>query len=132
MTYCTPLELKEFTGASPEHFRLEKTDTVGLETILGKWITQSKDLIDKYCKQNFETETPEAIKNICLRLASNMVAMATVRRDTPIVKVNDWSVQISSSNVFTNDLKSDLRDGNFVVDKSTKSDSVDFFAITGD
>lgn len=132
MTYCTSTELKEFTGSTPEIFRLEKDDNEGLETLLQKWINQSKGLIDSYCHQNFDTETPEAINNICLRLASNMVALAIARRDTPLVKVNDWSVQISSSNVFTNDLKADLKEGNFVKDKSAKSDTVEFLAITGD
>lgn len=132
MSYCTPLELRELTGATPQNFRLEKTDDDGLNTLFTKWITQSKDLIDTYCHQTFNTETPPAIQNICLRLAANMVAMATARRDTPLIKVNDWSIQISSSKVFTADLKEDLRDGGFVKDKSNISDNIEFFAITGD
>lgn len=132
MTYCTPEELRQFTGASPENFRLEKTDEEGLLSLLQTWINQSKGLIDSFCHQNFDTETPPAISNVCLRLASNMVALAVSRRDTPLIKVNDWSIKISSSNVFSEDLKADLRDGGFVLDKSTKSDSIDFLAITGD
>jgi len=46
------------------------------------------------------------------------------------VKVDDWKVAISSSSIFTNDLKSDLKP--FVVDKSRVSDKIDFFSITGD
>ncbi len=132
MSYCTADDVITLTGARPEMFRLEKNDTTGLENKINEWILQSKDLIDNYCHQKFNENTPPAIKNICIRLTSNMVAMATARRDTPLIKVNDWNVKVTSSAIFTQDLKDDLRDGKFVLDKSHKSDSVEFFAITGD
>jgi len=58
-----------------------------------------------------------------------MVALAVARRETALVKVNDWTIKISDDNVFNDSLKADLNP--FVVDKSTKSDNVDFSAVTG-
>jgi hypothetical protein len=59
-----------------------------------------------------------------------MVAFSQTRRDTPIVKVDDWKVAITSSAIFTNDLKYDLNP--FVVKKDKQLDKVNFFTITGD
>ena len=70
------------------------------------------------------------MKNVAIRLVANMIALHTARRDTPITKVNDWSVTIISSRIFTDDLKEDL--SAFVREKSNKSDTIEFFAITGD
>lgn len=130
MTYCTPSEVKTLTGIKPQHLRLEKEDDAGLTTILTGWIGQCKSLIDSHCHTNFDDSTPLAVSNVCLRMAANMVAFAQARKDTPLVKVNDWKIQITSSEIFTQDLKDDLEP--FVVDKSNKSDKIDFFAITGD
>jgi hypothetical protein len=132
MTYCAAEDLKQLTGIKPEHLRLEKEDVDGLDAILNDWILQAKGLIDSYCHTNFDNDIPAAVENVCLRLAANMVALSQTRKGTPLIKVNDWKVGISSSAIFTQDLKDDLKDGNFVVDKSNKSDSIDFFAITGD
>jgi hypothetical protein len=44
--------------------------------------------------------------------------------------VNDWRVEVSSSEIFPKELREDLDP--FVVEKSNKTDTVDFFTITGD
>ena len=60
-----------------------------------------------------------------------MVALAQARKDTPVIKVNDWTIKTVGSDIFTEDLKDDLAP--FVHErKSYKSDKIDFFAITGD
>lgn len=132
MAYCTADEVIQLTGIRPEQVRLEKGDTEGLTSLLGKWIGYCKSLIDGFCHKTFDDNTPGGVAVVCLRMAANMVALSQTRKDTPLIKVNDWKVGISSSAIFTQDLKDDLKDGGFVVDKSNKSDSVDFFAITGD
>lgn len=127
-------EIIEFTGIKPKTFRLEKDDENGLKEIIRKWILQSQGLICSYCNHNFneeEDEVPPAVQNVCLRLTANMVALAQARKDTPVVKVNDWSIQTVSSDIFTDDLKDDLEP--FLHErKSYKSDRIEFFAITGD
>lgn len=124
-------ELKEFTGVKPEHLKLKKQDDTELDKILVKWITQSESLIKSYTHNDLKKEKEkEAVKNICLRLAANMIALAIERRDTPRTIVSDWSIKVSSSKIFTEDLKEDLAP--FVIEKSNKSDVVSFYAITGD
>jgi hypothetical protein len=133
MSYTTPEDVIQFTGVKPENFRgLNKDDTTKLNTIMTNWIQQAEGLINSYCHTTFSTENVNyaAVSNVCLRLVANMVALAEARKDTPIVKYNDWSIGWLSSNIFSNDLKNDLEP--FVLDRSSKSDSIDFFAITGD
>ena len=119
-----------FTGLKPKHLNLEKDDTTGLNNIVSDWINQSQDLINMYTNRNYTDATVrDAIRNICLRLTSNMVSLAIQKRDNPIIKVNDWTIQNVPSNIFTDDLKEDLRP--FVKDSSTEPDSIGVLAITG-
>ena len=119
-----------FTGLKPKHLNLEKDDTTGLNNIVSDWINQSQDLINMYTNRNYtDDNVRDAIRNICLRLTSNMVSLAIQKRDNPIIKVNDWTIQGLSSDIFTDDLKDDLKP--FVKDSSTEPDSIGVLAITG-
>ena len=119
-----------FTGLKPKHLNLEKDDTTGLNNIVSDWINQSQDLINMYTNRNYtDDNVRDAIRNICLRLTSNMVTLAIQKRDNPIIKVNDWTIQGLSSDIFTDDLKDDLKP--FVKDSSTEPNSIGVLAITG-
>lgn len=119
-----------FTGLKPKHLNLEKDDTEKLEEIVSDWILQSQDLINMYTNRNYTDSTVrDAVRNVCLRLTSNMVTLAIQKRDNPIIKVNDWTIQGLSSDIFTDDLKDDLKP--FVKDSSTEPDSIGVLAITG-
>ena len=119
-----------FHGLKPKHLNLEKDDTEKLETIVSDWILQAQDLINMYTNRNYTDETVrDAVRNVCLRLTSNMVSLAIQKRDNPIIKVNDWTIQNVPSNIFTDDLREDLRP--FVKDSSTEPDSIGVLAITG-
>lgn len=121
-----------FHGLKPQHLNLEKTDTTKLEEIITDWISQSESLIKTYChiKSIEDTDVSDAMKNVCLRLTSNMVSLAIQKRDNPIIKVNDWTIQGLSSEIFTDDLKADLDP--FVNDASTDPSKLGIFAITGE
>ena len=119
-----------FTGLKPKHLNLEKDDTTGLNNIVSDWINQSQDLINMYTNRNYtDDNVRDAIRNICLRLTSNMVSLAIQKRDNPIIKVNDWTIQGLSSDIFTDDLKDDLKP--FIKDSSTEPNSIGVYAITG-
>ena len=119
-----------FHGLKPKHLNLDKDDDSKLETIVSGWIEQSQDLINMYTNRNYTDETARpAIQNICLRLTSNMVSLAIQKRDNPIIKVNDWTIQNVPSDIFTDELKEDLKP--FIKDSSTEPDSIGILAITG-
>lgn len=120
-----------FHGVKPKHLNLEKDDTQGLTDLISDWIEQSQSLISTYINRNYTDENVnDAVKNVCLRLTSNMVSLAIQKRDSPIIKVNDWTVQNVSSDVFSSDLKDDLKP--FVKDSSNEVTSFGVMAITGD
>ena len=120
-----------FSGLKPQHLNLDKTDDYTLHSILADWIKQSQSLILTYChiKTMNCLAVSDAMKNVCLRLTSNMVSLAIQRRDNPIIKVNDWTIQQVSSDIFTEDLKADLEP--FVHDSGNSPGLVGVLAITG-
>ena len=119
-----------FHGLKPKHLNLEKDDTEKLEEIVSDWILQSQDLINVYTNRQYTDENVrDAVRNVCLRLTSNMVSLAIQKRDSPIIKVNDWTIQNVPSDIFTEELKDDLKP--FIKDSSTEPNSIGVLAITG-
>ena len=117
--WITTSQVIHFHGLKPQHLNLQKTDDYTMRSILSDHIKTLE------C-----SSVDDAMKNVCLRLTSNMVALAVQRRDNPIIKVNDWTIQNVSSDIFTDDLKDDLRP--FVKDSSNDTGKINFFAITGE
>jgi hypothetical protein len=119
-----------FHGVKPKHLNLEKDDDAKLEEIVSEWILQSQDLINTYTNRKYTDENvPPAIQNVCLRLTSNMIGLAVQKRDSPIIKVNDWTIQTVPSNIFPDELKDDLKP--FIKDSSTEPNTIGVLAITG-
>lgn len=124
-------DVVHFHGLKPQHLNLAKDDTSKLEEIITSWILQSQSLILTYCHiKDSDVDVNPAMANVCLRLTSNMVSLAIQRRDNPIIKVNDWTIQGLSSDIFTDDLKADLAP--FVKDASNDSSAIGVYAITGE
>lgn len=131
MMWISVDDVINFHGLKPKHLNLDKDDTSKLETIVSGWIEQSQDLINTYTNRNYTDETVRpSVQNICLRLTANMVNLAIQNRDSPIIKVNDWTVQTVPNDIFTDELKEDLNP--FIKDSSTEPDSIGVLAITGD
>ena len=130
--WITTNQVIHFHGLKPQHLNLAKTDDYLMRSILSDWIQQSQALIMSYCHiKSLEcSSVDDAMKNVCLRLTSNMVSLAIQRRDNPIIKVNGWTIQNVSSDIFTDDLKDDLRP--FIKDSSNDTSRIGFFAITGE
>ena len=122
-----------FHGLKPQHLNIKKDDTDAdnkLEAIITDWIVQAQDLINVYTNRQYTSETARpAVKNVCLRLTSNMVSLAIQKRDSPIIKVNDWTIQNVPSDILTDDLKDDLKP--FIKDSSNEPNSIGALAITG-
>ena len=132
--WISATDVINFNGLKPQHLNISKTDEHAdekLAEIINTWIIQSQDLINAYTNRNYTSETVRpAIQNVCLRLTSNMVSLAIQKRDNPIIKVNDWTVANVPSDVFTTELKNDLKP--FIKDSSTEPNSIGFIAITGE
>ena len=130
MMWISVDDVINFHGLKPKHLNLEKDDTSKLETIVSGWIEQSQDLINTYTNRNYTDETVRpSVQNICLRLTANMVNLAIQNRDSPIIKVNDWTVQTVPNDIFTDELKDDLKP--FIKDSSTEPNSIGVLTITG-
>ena len=109
MSFCTPDDVILITNSKPKQFNLEQDDTVGLNNIIQDWIDEAENLITSYCGKNFTEPVPLAVKNVCKRLTANMIAFSSLRKDSPIIKVNDFRSEFVGSEIFTDDLKSDLK-----------------------
>lgn len=131
--WITVQQVINFHGLKPQHLNIPKNDTDAdskLEEIITDWIVQSQDLINVYTNRNYTSETVRpAVKNVCLRLTSNMVSLSIQKRDSPIIKVNDWTIQNVPSDIFTDELKDDLKQ--FIKDSSNEPNSIGVLAITG-
>ena len=124
-------DIINFHGLKPQHLNFAKDDTGKLEEIVSGWIKQSQDLINVYTNRNYTDDNVRpAVQNVCLRLTSNMVRLAVQNRDSPIIKVNDWTITTVPSDIFTEDVKMDLKP--FVKDSSSEPDSIGVLAITGE
>jgi len=121
MSYCTVDDVKKMSGVKPGKMGNQyKEDEEQFITLINDWITQAESLINGYCKRDWyntvdedgniiEVTVPEAVRNVTIRLVSNMIAFNYARKENPIKKVNDFSMTIFSSEIFTDDLKEDLK-----------------------
>lgn len=124
MSYCTVDDVIKMSGVTPgklgnQFKKKEGDETDPFEDIIEEWIAQAEGLINSYCKRNWNpvvvdgTTTPvpipDAVKNVCIRLTANIIAFRYARKENPIKKVNDYSMTIFSSEIFTDDLKQDLK-----------------------
>lgn len=118
--YSTPEEVIQYTGVRPQDFYLEDDDPEApnpstaeekLTSLIANWLVQIKDFIDRDRNRDYSASgkvVPPGIHNIALRAAANMVAQAQLRRETPIVKKDDFTISMVEDKVFTASIKSDL------------------------
>ena len=113
MSYCSVEDVQNISGIKPKHLGL-KDNEPKFQEIINEWIDQSEDYIDSYCKRTWETDenhtpVPRVVKSVCIRLVANIIAFHFARNDNPISKVNDYTTEIFSSEIFTDDLRQDLK-----------------------
>ncbi len=119
--YSDASEVIEYTGLRPSDLDIEqvideeteevtKTADEALEELITGWLVQVKNLIDQDRNRDYHAEgaVPDGIHNIALRMTANMVAQAIMRRDTSIVRVDDFSVQMVDDQIFTAAIRRDL------------------------
>lgn len=112
--YSTPEDVIAFTGARPEDFSLVSAGE--LLDLIRSWLIEVKDLIDQDRNRDYHaevaegtrTEVPPGIHNIAKRMAANMVALAMLRRETPVVKIDDFSIRMVEDQMLTRAIRQDL------------------------
>lgn len=128
--YCDAKDVIIVTGITTKTFRLDTDDE--LNNLVTEWIGQASALIDSYTKTTQDTENlPLAIKNICIRVTANMVTFAESRKNSPLVKVNDWTIKTVPTEILTDDIREDLKPFTKESIRNDKS-NIDILTISGD
>jgi len=128
--YCEPSDVIIVTGITIKTFRLDTEEA--LTNLVREWIGQASALIDSYTKTTQDTDNlPLAIKNICIRVTANMVTFAESRKNSPLVKVNDWTVKTVPTEILTDDIREDLKPFTKESIREDKS-KIDILTISGD
>jgi len=112
--YSTADEVIQYTGVHPQDLGLESYE--GLNRVIEGWLVQIKDIIDKDRNRDYHqeveegkrTEVPPGIHHIAMRICANVIAQATFRRESTIVQVDDYKVQMLDDQIFTDAIKKDL------------------------
>ena len=122
--------MEKITGVLPEQFKLEDEDTEELETMINSWIIGATSAINEYINHEFKKdEVPPVVKLVCTLMTSNIVAFGQSRRETPIIKKNDWSTGLLEADIFTDELKAMLDPFKVIEEEESY---IDVFAITGE
>lgn len=108
MSYCTIDDVKKASGIKPKNLGFKDNEN-DFDELITEWIEQSEALINSECNRKWDDDVPKVITNVCARLVSNMIAFRFSRGESPIKKVNDYTTKIYSSEIFTDDLRRDLR-----------------------
>lgn len=128
--YCEPSDVIIVTGITIKTFRLDTEEA--LTNLVREWIGQASALIDSYTKTTQDTDNlPLAIKNICIRVTANMVTFAESRKNSPLVKVNDWTIKTVPTEILTDDIREDLKPFTKESIREDKS-KIDILTISGD
>ena len=128
--YCEPSDVIIVTGITIKTFRLDTEEA--LTNLVREWRGQASALIDSYTKTTQDTDNlPLAIKNICIRVTANMVTFAESRKNSPLVKVNDWTIKTVPTEILTDDIREDLKPFTKESIRDDKS-KIDILTISGD
>ena len=107
--YSTAEEVMQYTGVKPGDLGLNEEQE--LKDVLEGWLIQIKDIIDKDRNRNYHregSEVPPGINHIAMRVCANVVAQASFRRESTIVQVDDYRIQMVDDQIFTEAIREDL------------------------
>jgi len=105
--YSNVSEVKAYTGIEPKDLGLADDDQAGLDAIIKKALIEIKDIIDTYCRRDFsgEHKVPGGIHKIAKEMASDGISLAMMRRDSPIVRVDDFTIKQVQAEILTRPVK---------------------------
>jgi hypothetical protein len=99
--YSSVDSVVQSSGAKAKDLGFDDDDS--LETFIEERLVEIKDLIDTECSRDFTDEgtVPGGIDRIALGMACDFLSMAMLRRDTPIVRIDDFNVRSVKDEIFT-------------------------------
>ena len=104
-----------WTGIQPGDLGYEdveggKTADAQLEEFIEDRLVEIKSIIDQHRNRDYlaEGDVPPGITNIAMRICSNLLAHAVLRRTTPIVRVEDYAVDLVEEKFMTKSIRDDL------------------------
>jgi len=123
--YSSVEDVLALSGIRPVDFDLEddlgteattRTAEEKLSTLVTGWLISVKSFIDQNRNRDYTQEVidgtmyevPPGINNIALRAAANMAAIALLRRETSVQRV-DIVQRLQGDEIFTDSLRRDLR-----------------------
>jgi len=106
--YSSVADVIAYTGIQYSDLNMDSVSE--LETYIEARLGDAKSFIDRSRNRDYEEEgtVPDGINNIAMRIVSNMLAISVLRRDTPIIKQEDYNISITNDNVLTQSIKDDL------------------------
>ncbi len=107
--YGSVEQVKELTGLRDNHLGLE--DEAALDAAITTWLEAATDYIKQSRGRAFEEETggvPDGINLIANRIAANVGMMCVMRRQTPVVRVDEFAIRMADPQVLTEDIIHDL------------------------
>ena len=105
--YASVAEIKAYTGIEPKDLGLADEDQEGLDAIIKKALIEIKDIIDTYCGRDFsgQDKVPGGIHKIAKEMVSDGISLAMMRRESPIVRVDDFTIKQVQSEILTRQVK---------------------------
>jgi len=112
VSYCTPKEVKEFTGYKESDFDI--VDAGAFDSLIEKWIKQADAIIDADRRRSFDPEDVDAqyaelLKNISVRIVANYMTKAIQLRTSPVEKIDDFTVRVVDSGFVTQAIRDDMQ-----------------------
>lgn len=106
--YAATEDIIAYTGVTQGD--LERSSTSELQLLLNTWAEQCSQVIDEYCNRTWTLgEQPDAIRNACMRMVSNMIGLAIQRRKSPVMQVGEFNIRLVQDQVMSDDVKGLLK-----------------------
>lgn len=126
--YSTPEDVIRYAGIHPPDLGFEEDQEDEVKELIEHWLVQIKDVMDQETGVDFhkaEGGVPPGIDHIAMRAAANVVAQASYRRESTIVQVDDYHIEMLDDNIFTESIMRDLR-------KYARKNKISIMVVKGD
>lgn len=107
MTYASPADLTAATGVT--HDQLGLDSDADLTALLDGWLGEIDDLIDTFCRRSFTAPVPAGLRAIAREMGSLAIGVALQRRESPIVRVSEFTIRQVHGEIFTKGVKDSLK-----------------------